>query len=208
MPINNIYQARIFCRQAPVTSVNVRHWVVNQVNPPEPTDAEYAFAVSNHLGTALTNCISSSALYAGLTLQKIFPLPVAGAFAATNSTGPGTRPGDTLPPQVAGLISLRSNLVGRRRRGRMYIPFPVEGDNEPPFRPTAPYLALLGLLGDRFTLAINVAGAGGGSAVLLAIVWSRTENTGIDITSRLIRDTWATVRKRSEFRGPDAEPPV
>jgi hypothetical protein len=40
----------------------------------------------------------------------------------------GDRAGDPLPPQVSPLISWRTGLIGRRNRGRTYLPAPVEND--------------------------------------------------------------------------------
>jgi len=208
MPINDIIQVKLFSRLAQTTAVNVRHYYVSAVAPPEPTIVEYGVAVSTQLAPALKNIMVNVAQYHGLVIQKIFPLPMAGAVPINTAFGPGIRPGEELPHQIAGLISLRTTQIGRRRRGRFYTPFASETDSEPPGVPSAVYTTLLGNLGAAIQTTVIVPGGGGGSGNLTPIIWSRLESTGLDIVSHLPRDQWATVRKRSGFNGPDAPPPV
>lgn len=62
------------------------------------------------------------------THVKIAPILEGGTYGAPSAiytfTTPlaGTSTADHLPPEVAVAVSLRANLIGRRGRGRMYIP--------------------------------------------------------------------------------------
>jgi hypothetical protein len=73
------------------------------------------------------------------THVKIAPVLADGSYGAPSAIYtftapmPGTSTGDHFPPEVAVAVSLRANVIGRRGRGRMYIPgltvTQLDGDN-------------------------------------------------------------------------------
>lgn len=57
-----------------------------------------------------------------VTLQRIKPLEAVIQQYTTGLPIAGTSGGDALPPQDSCIVSLRTNLIGRRHRGRSYLP--------------------------------------------------------------------------------------
>lgn len=71
----------------------------------------------------------ASRQYSGFkwTHVKVSPIRADGGYGAASSTYQFTTPivggaSPALPPEVACCVSLRANIIGRRGRGRMYIP--------------------------------------------------------------------------------------
>lgn len=111
---------------------------------------------------------------------------------------PGTIAGEQLPPQSAPLISWRTSVLGRRNRGRSYLPAPSEGTQ------TAGSLSA-GYIATAEAFAVGVKQL----LVLAVLQWQfviygkacpdcdpvRTENI-IPVTSHIIRADIATQRRR------------
>lgn len=81
-----------------------------------------------HAKTALCGELPSTAGYDSVTLYS-YPSSGSGAAfvaEATIATGAGTSTDPLLPLQCAWVVTLRTGLPGRSRRGRMYIPIIAE----------------------------------------------------------------------------------
>lgn len=200
--VNDVYKIRFGFSCFRTTAYVVRHWIVTAVAGAGRTDAQIATAVDALGEPNFKNFLSVNARYEGTGVQKIFPLPATDEVVEAASAGIGSVAGDALPPQVAAVISLRSGLAGRRRRGRSYIPFGSENESttEGFIGPTG-LAALVGISDFLIdTIAITVGPDG---VTLAPIVWSRSLLTSTLITNYRIRGSFGTQRRRSYLNAAD-----
>lgn len=120
---------------------------------------------------------------------------LTGAFPGTDpATVGGTGAGDCLPRQTQGLLQLGTSSVigGRRVRGRLFIPGPLEADNGPNGAPVAGYISDV----TAAFAALNTAGA----TTSMPRVWHRPVNgaggQAVAITSYACSTKWAALRSR------------
>jgi len=105
----------------------------------------------------------------------------------------GSVGGDPLPPQVAGVITLRTPTLGRRGRGRLYLPPTGESYNTGG-QPSAGYKS--GAIG-VMDLIYAMSTANASYAEWLWGVWSTADQAFRIITSYSPRVLWGTQRGRT-----------
>lgn len=120
---------------------------------------------------------------------------LTGAFAGTDPASvTGTAAGDPLPAQTQGLVRLATATVinGRRLRGRLFLPGPVEADNTAAGVPSSTFLS------DVLTAANTLLAAGATASA--ARIWHRpTGGAGGSsgtITSTSVLTSWSVLRSR------------
>lgn len=205
MALNDILEARIVCLTGQQVSINVRHYRITTVVAPEPALSDIAFELDDEFGFFYKRQLSSSASYRGVGVRRIAPGPRTVESVYTANSGPGTRGADLLPKQVSALVSLRTAEATRRGRGRVYIPFPSETDNNPDAVPSAAYLLDLAGLASGFDNAVVVL-AGGGSLTVTPGIFRKADGTFRNITSVIARDRWATQRRRGDLGRTNTSP--
>jgi hypothetical protein len=196
--VGDIYEARIVSTIGGQTAINIRHYRVSTIVGTGASDSGIATAVNARFATDMKAAMTSNATYRGVGVRRIKPLPVTIETFTIASLGAGTAAGDVLPTQTCGMISLRTLLAGKSRRGRFYVPFPSEGLNDTDGTPTAAYITTLGLLAGDI-LATLTAGGGGNTNDLVPVVYSRELDLTTDLASTISRDKWATQRSRGDF---------
>lgn len=105
----------------------------------------------------------------------------------------GGQSGDALPPQTASLVSWRTGFVGRRNRGRTYLPAPVETVQ------SAGTLSagMLTAMADFAVAAIALQDpANLGTAWFHLVIYHHDLGTSTDVNSYLVRSELATQRRR------------
>ena len=117
----------------------------------ENADAAFQIDLAEDVWTFLDVIKSYTSSAFRWTAVKLAPVSAAGATIGTSSVYQFTTPlagtvGSLLPPQVAAAITLRANILGRRGRGRIYLP-----------AVSANALALDGTLATAYTNAIRAA---------------------------------------------------
>jgi len=185
----------VICTNTPQQSANVRHWRVVSVGATPRSEQYVCDSLSQTFAAYYKLCMPILATYRGSTLQTVNPaltVPVSSILGR----GAGSVGGDTLPPQVAGLISFKTAFAGRAFRGRMYIPFPSETDNTVAGIPSAAYLINLQNLGNAFASTLLV-GPGGDQVTLEPVLYRAAPLQVTTITSAMARPAWATQRRRS-----------
>lgn len=103
----------------------------------------------------------------------------------------GTQAGDALPPQIAPIISWRTQFVGRSYRGRSYMPPCSETYNVGGVVQTT----MRTLLADYADAILSLTDLPGGNTYELGI-WSPTLNQFNAVTSYVVQPTFATQRRR------------
>ncbi|HEY9758832.1 MAG TPA: hypothetical protein V6C97_26930 [Oculatellaceae cyanobacterium] len=110
----------------------------------------------------------------------------------------GARPDDPEASQVAGLLNLRTGLIGRRNYGKMYLPaIPQTDVNTGVISPDYSADALV-MLGEIMTIG---ATTGGGSFGFQLIVYSRTYASFGIVTTGFVSASPGTQRRRKIGRG-------
>jgi len=190
----DIYVAKTFCTRANQLGINVRHWYVPGISGLSVTETAAADEMSTALGPLYKAYLNAADRYEGLTLQRIWPVPVLERVVSLDEAGVGDSSGEYLPNQCSGIVTLTTGIAGRRYRGRLYLPFWSEGDNTTGGIPGAGALALMNALGAYFTNIVTF-GAGGDEAQFEPIVY-HGDGDFTPVTGAFARSYWGTQRRR------------
>lgn len=200
LAIGDVVQIISYAQQADQAGLNILHYKVRANNAASPnllSDFMASWEALNW-GSTLRPLMSSSADYRGYTAQVIHPTPSV-AFASPFQQGAGAVAGDLLPRQVAGLIRKRSADFGRRKSGRVYVPFPGEGDNTADSFPSAGYVTRLDNLATVLTNEVLWGAAGRATPA----IWNRTASFARNVGAFTTVGRWATQRRRGSFGRPN-----
>jgi hypothetical protein len=199
-------EARFYCQDDEQGSVNTVFFKVIAVTG-TVTDADAAFQFDNQIGAEIIPFITSNANYQGVACRVANRLPLPVAALANGAAGPGTASGTPLPRQSAGLLDFRTDLAGPGGRGRWFMPFPSNVQNESPGKPTAAYTSALSAFGALLLGLVEIdALVGGGSADVAFVLWSRTHAIMRPFTAAFGSTRWATLRSRGSFGRPNSGP--
>lgn len=203
--VGSVYRIRTVCSLPNQIAEQVTHWYVSAIAGTGATDQDIANAADAFFGPITKALLTALATYRGCGVQRINLPPLPVEAVATNQAGVGSLAGDLLPLQVSGLLSLRTPLAGKSNRGRVYLPWPTEGQNGPTGLPNAGYLTLLGSYATTI-LAPFVAGGGGNTNNLQLVVWSRKLLAKQLVSSIVPNQAWATQRRRGTLGRPNQVP--
>ena len=195
---NDVIEAKIFLTTTGEVAINALHYRVNAVVGASLTEQQVVDLLFTRFSTGYPPLVSSAAFYAGMTVQKIRPLPVGAAQFSSAAPVAGTVAGDLMPRQVSGIITKRSVLAGRANRGRMYVAYPSESDNGTGGAPSAGYITRLATLAGQAFVNFTLT-SGANSVDLVPVVYHRILGTSNDVTTSLSRNYWATQRRRNNF---------
>lgn len=202
--INDVFQVVIGCRFGDQLGLNVRHYFsFASAGTGAVTLTGIANGFAAALGPLYQGVLSESAEFRGVVVQKIKPLPMGMPALSSLGVLPGLRSGDPLPRQIAGLISFQTAFAGRRMRGRSYIPFPAESDNEPDTTPSVTYITALSFLAAQLISLVTVT-EGANSEQLMPVIFHRDTTSVTQILTATANDAWATQRRRGSFGRPNA----
>lgn len=178
---------------------NVRHYQITTQTGDDPAPRDVAFAADLEVVNDYLPIVSSQAHYVTTRAQRIsittgLPLSAFGEGTVFGNLAGGVA-GDKLPGQVAGIITLRTNQPGPRRRGRFYCSFPAEASSDVTGVPVEPYIAAAATLGGRLLTSLSVV-AGGGPATLSPVIYSRAGAITTQLLAIQVRSVWGTQRRR------------
>lgn len=203
MPANDIYECRFRMAANNQLGECILHYKVANVVAPEPGPADIALAMETTIGPDFQNLASSKATWIDCTVQRVAPLPRQVHWSSNTLFGPCAGAATLLPTATCGLIAKYTTLAGHANRGRAYIPFPGEADNDDNTgRPTNAYVVKLNTLRDDMIIAVPVA-VGGGSLDMLPVIFHRSSLSSTPLSICASRQFWATQRRRSDFGRPN-----
>lgn len=202
--LNSIWRARVVCYLPNQVSVNVLHYICTTAAGAGGTDTTFAAGLDALLSPLVKALIDEAAFWRGVSVQQISPPPPTLPAVVTVNDGPGTALGDLLPAQVSGIITKQTPLAGVKFRGRMYVPFPSETDNNSN-APTASYGTRLTSLALALSDAI-VAGVGGDTSDMTPCLYHRSDGSITLITQARANTLWATQRRRGNYGKLNAVP--
>jgi len=129
---------------------------------------------------------------------KVGKAPDFATSYQTDETGlVGHLSGDSMPIRTAGVLSMRTALLSKRGRGRMYLPPANEAGNGSDGHPTSGYIDNMIFLGDA------IMGMATSLSILYAhwawSVWSKTNQSAEDVTAFAARNFWGSQRDRKAY---------
>lgn len=198
--VGNIYLVKWWTLLGSQLGITQCHFVCNGETGNSAFDEDFRDYLSLNTSAKFKDCLNNNANHRGISVWRIWPLPKPVPIISTAGAGNGTGAGDPLPKQVSGIIKKKTSQAGRAYRGRMYIPFPSEGNNDPTQgRPNGAYIALLSLFALTIEPQITV-GAGPDTAILKScIVHASVPGTFNYITEFDEPPYWATQRRRGDY---------
>lgn len=194
---SQILEVRFAATALSQAAINVRHYIASSVLGGTVTTDDFAATLSAVIPALYKAIMSDQAVYYGLSVQKIFPVPPAVASVDYTGQAAGSVNSDILPGQVTGILTMRTANAGPGFRGRNYIPFPPESLNTDGI-PTSTYMTGLTNLADKFDDSWVVT-AGASTATLSPVLWNRATLTPTAITAAQARQKWATQRRRGNY---------
>lgn len=207
MAVNDALLCKFVCSTVDQVGLNIRRFIITEVAGTERTPQEIVDSLSSQAGPVYRSLLSDSASYDGLAMRF---LPFGGPpsdFQSKLGAGIGLALGPALPKQTCGIITARSTGLGRRGRGRVYVPFPSEEDNVTGGIPSVDYVVRLENLSDAI-LETQLVGAVPDVTTLTAMLFSRDTGVYTPIVSTNARSLWATQRRRGDFGKQNISPIV
>jgi hypothetical protein len=194
--VGNVLEARLIFDIPDDVAVNVLHYQVTAILGASKTEVEIANDLLVRVGAAYAGLMSVNTQLRGITVQKILPLPAGAPGFSTGAAFAGSQIGDTLPNQVAGIITKRTALAGRANRGRVYIPGAAESANAAGGVPTVGYVNTLLILAPLL-LSEWTSGIGLDQATMQPRILHRLLGTVTAVTGSTARPYWTTQRRRN-----------
>jgi hypothetical protein len=186
--------------------LNIRYYLVDQVEGASGTEFEMANILKTDLGTLYQPLINDEAIFLGVSVRNLTQLPPPAAVTSSGGSLAGTGGTPPLPTQVAGIITLRSGLAGRAHRGRLYIPFPSGDSNDADTdRPNAGYIAAATALANELILPKLIGTLPDRCRIVPIIKQAAVIDTD-PIRAAEPRELWATQRRRGDYGA--RNPPV
>jgi hypothetical protein len=204
-PVNgDVLEVAMYVDLVGQLGVNVRHYVVSGVVGGGPSEKFIADELSLGISTRYVSWFNADTAFLGVKLQAISPTRRP-AVTSTSGAINGAVVSDALPDQVAAVVKLRSGMVGRSKRGRMYLAGFTEADNTASNSVSAGTQLAISVLMTYMLQPISVTNAGA-VAILNPVIFSRKLGTHVPIASYAIHTEWGTIRKRSQINRGDAFP--
>jgi len=170
------------------------------------TDTRAAIYWDLLIGPAYKDYLSAVAsAYVGCKVQVVAPIPLPATYYNAEAGG-GTVATNCLPTQVAMVVRLKTAVWGRRRQGRLFLPFWCEEHNDSFAQPSAGAKTLASALCSGFTNPHTVDDGFGNSIIMTPVIYSKVGLTTTPITSTIVDKQWGTHRSRSQMNRGDSNP--
>lgn len=203
--VGTIFQVSYYCRlDGKQNAVNVMHYKVDTLIPDPITQEQVGDAFSAHCATQYKAMLHTANAYDGLKIRIPGPLGTA-ATISRSGAGAGTSAGvGTAPTQLCVVASLRSSFAPARIRGRQYYGGFTNDDITVGGDPGAGLLTKVNNVLDKTALNPIVLTIAGNDYNFVPVIYRRELLTWYGITSRVVRISFGTQRRRSEINRGDA----
>lgn len=204
--INDILEVRHYCVEGPQTAINVLHARVTALGGGGLTQQQIAASAGIAIGNFYRACLNNTAVYYGVGVQKVAPLPRLASEYSSGGSGGGTGGADPLPYQVCGFIKKFTILAGRHGLGRMYVAFPPRQAQAAAIEnPTPAYQANVAVLSTFVTGSITYT-VGGASTSLDYGLYDVKNKVFTSTIGAVMIPKWATQRRRGDYGRVNAPP--
>ena len=203
--VGAVYDTWVRTTQATQWGINKRYnQVFSIVGIATPTTDDLAAAEDARLGPLYKALLTAAATYDFVSCRRVSGVaPFKLSSLNGVNGGAGTVAGDPLPKQTAGVISLYANSIGKKYRGRSFIPFPGEADSGALAGPTAGYITRLASLAVAyrqqwsFTLGVTLI-------TMDPVIWPGDPLFPTQpISVAIAQAKWATQRRRGAYGKPN-----
>lgn len=213
--LGDVIEIKTYCRLRGQVGINYVH-LLSDPNGAAPNMFLEQLVEHIHelITEPFTEVLTVHASYLGLSGQIVRNLTVPPDWFYDSSmvlservNAPGIVLGPAQPSQVCGMITKKTDQMGRAFRGRIYVPFPGDNAAEVDGTVTIGYRSDLQLLGDTLMPAVGFEPVGA-LAPVFPIVFSpsRTEVQQPRITSTLARAKFGTQRGRGDYGAQNEDP--
>lgn len=205
LSVGQIVRAKVYCVLGNQLGINVHHYEVTATEGDSLDLPATASLYSQRVQAGYKPLLATPAEYRGVSLQTIYPGAFSTVYYSGNGNGYGLAGDAPLPSQTSGIIAWKTDLAGRANRGRSYIPFPAEDDNDDDAAPMDQYMThlddLVGLVSGTFLL-----GLAADKVELTHGILNAVGTHARPVTSAVPRQMWATQRRRGAFGAPNTTP--
>lgn len=203
--VNDIVEVTHYCTEGDQAGLNVLHYKCTATVGGPFTEQDVVAAFKTNVSAKYIGLINNQAKFNGTTLRKWLS-PNWGAYYYSGVLLTGTAGVDALPRQSAGIVSWRTPNAGRRGRGRTYIPFPAEADNDTDAIPSTGYITNVVALANRLINTGAMVITGANVATFALLVYSRDLGVFEQVDHYVTPRKWATQRRRGSFGRPNQIP--
>lgn len=198
-----VVEVKAYCQSDQQQAINVFHFKVNSVAGGTFSDELLAAQLSADFALIYKAWLPSVCRYNGVRVQ-ILDQPIRPIYQVSRSgAGIGAKVSAPLPSLTCLLVTKFTQLGGPRGRGRTFIPFWSEADNDAQGIPEAAGVALADSLA-AYVFNPVVFLVGGVTINMSPVLYHRDTHTTDVITSYLIKDsTWYHQVKRANDNKPD-----
>lgn len=198
---DNVFELKIFTNDGKQNGINVIHYKIDSVVGGALTDQQAADAFSALVAVPYKAYLPATCQYAGVQARVNWLTPQPTVRSVVDA-GAGVNVSDRLPGAVALLLSPRTLVAGRSGRGRCYLPFWSEDYNATDGTPNADAITDATAV-SNVIYAVRTITSGGNSARFTPIIFGKGGTVQYAVSSVLLRQEWATQRRRSGIRRPD-----
>lgn len=195
----DILECRVVCWEPNDNQLglNVMHYLAGAPTGPV-TLGQAAVTLDGIIKAAYKAWLGNPAQYRGVGFTKIWPLPRTIEENTNASAGNGTGGANLAAQQASGLIQFRTGLAGHKGRGRIYPPFPPTAIQDADGNLTAGGATLVTAIGTAIGGGFTATG-GGNNVGLTLCVYNRATHAATPITSFIVRQKFATQRRRGQY---------
>lgn len=189
MPVNDVLQASLRFSINGEKTANVLHFIQTSADGALPPNEDLAAAIIEDLWPSLKACLSDDCTLQSIAVKRIDP--TLGGTTFVPVIEPGSVGQDTLPPNGCLVVTLYTNTLTKRGRGRMFIsgiPDTFINQGRLNNADATVFVTFLDLL----LSAIQ----GGAGATFHAAIWSATAGSAQEITSHQLRARLINLRGR------------
>lgn len=207
--LGEFYRVTFAARMGGQNAINVRTYRVGTSGLGTVSVKQLADRLGEVFGPLYKAVMANSATFFGVEVRQLGgPMDSDKNATSTAGAGAGTAGVQSLPPQTCGLIQLKTGIKGRRRRGRVYIPFPSEDHNTEDGAPNFAWLPFMEALGQQLVTPVGFVAPLDGWSVEAVIKGPLdiAANAYADIIEYRVRGRWATQRRRSYIGSGDGLP--
>jgi len=195
MAIGDVYQVRVRCQAGVQAGINIRHWRVFMETGPTPSLSDLALEFYGDLIAEYQALLSAQAQFRTIAVKRILPIPAGADGPDVGEPVNGLVAGDILPRQASGLIKVITAFGGRSGRGRTFVPFPGEADNDVQGSPVGNYVTRLDDLAIKLTGTKNFV-IGASTISLEPVLVGSGGTLATPLVGYQSRAQWATQRRR------------
>jgi hypothetical protein len=205
LAVNDVYRVNLYSLLGDQLGKNVLYFKVVSFTA-GATDTNLARALESAVAAPMKALMVIDASWRGVGVQRVQPAPTTLEVFGTVGQGVGTVATPPLPRQLAGLITKRTAFAGRSFRGRFYVPFPGEADNDTAAStPIAGYVTRLNTLGAQI-VGFQSELDGGVSVAGNYGLFNKSSGAFVITTTTTSRTVWATQRRRGAYGAKNISP--